>query len=406
MICLSRKSLTGHKNQENPKNRNPAIGMGSDPAIQQGDTNLPAKTNVILGQENLLPGSATEDARKAPEVCQALTGWLDFAAPGIKLKSSYIMSQIVVAALYKFVTLDNFRDMQAPLRDVCQQVDVKGTLLLAEEGINGTIAGTRTAIDTVLGYLKSDPRLTELEHKESFEDSQPFYRLKIKLKKEIVTLGVDGIDPNKVVGTYVKPGDWNAIISDPDVLLIDTRNDYEVEIGSFEKAIDPQTETFREFPDYVRSHFDPAKHKKIAMFCTGGIRCEKASAFMLNEGFEEVYHLEGGILKYLEEVPEEESLWRGECFVFDNRVAVDHQLQKGHYDLCHGCRRPISETDRQSEYFEAGVSCPHCYHQLTDDQRTRFREREKQVQLAKQRNQAHIGGPPPARQQRGSKSQS
>lgn len=305
---------------------------------------------------------------------------------------------IVVAALYKFVTLSDYEAMREPLLRECQKADIRGTLLLAEEGINGTVAGPREGIDAVLAWLRSDPRLADLHHKESFDEAQPFYRMKVKLKKEIVTMGVEGIDPNKVVGTYVKPKDWNALIADPEVVLIDTRNDYEVEIGSFDGAIDPRTKTFREFPDYVAEHYDPSVHKKVAMFCTGGIRCEKASAFMKEKGFDEVYHLEGGILKYLEEVPEQDSMWQGECFVFDNRVTVKHDLSAGEYDQCHGCRRPITEEDKQSPTYERGVSCPHCIDELSDDQKTRFREREKQVQLAKQRGEAHVGAAPPARQ--------
>ena len=268
------------------------------------------------------------------------------------------MDQFVVAALYKFVSLPDYHEIREPLLEVCIQAGVKGTLLLANEGVNGTIAGSRQGIDTVLNYLRADSRLANLSHKESFDTSQPFYRMKVKLKKEIVTMGVDGIDPNEVVGSYVKPADWNALISDPEVFLIDTRNDYEVEIGSFRGAVDPKTTSFREFPEYVREHYDPQKHKKVAMFCTGGIRCEKASAFMKHEGFDEVYHLEGGILKYLEEIPEQESLWQGECFVFDNRVSVTHGLQIGEHDLCHGCRRPINSVDKVSEYYEEGVTCP------------------------------------------------
>ena len=258
------------------------------------------------------------------------------------------MSQIVVAALYKFVTLEDYIAMREPLLDCCVTAGVKGTLLLAEEGINGTIAGTREGIDAVLAYLRNDARLADLEHKESFDDHMPFHRMKVKLKKEIVTMGVDGIDPNQTVGTYVKPEDWNALIDDPEVLLIDTRNDYEYGIGSFRGAVDPHTTTFREFPGWVRENLDPAKQKKVAMFCTGGIRCEKASAFMLKEGFEEVYHLQGGILKYLEEVPKEESMWEGECFVFDERVAVNHDLEKGKYKIkrflyiCGNCLERLS----------------------------------------------------------------
>jgi UPF0176 protein len=309
------------------------------------------------------------------------------------------MSEVVVAALYKFVTLDDYHELREPLLDECLAAGIKGTLLLASEGINGTIAGSRAGIERVLAYLRSDPRLSELAHKESFDDHIPFYRMKVKLKKEIVTMGVPGVDPNAVVGTYVKPQDWNALIRDPEVLLLDTRNDYEVGIGTFEGAIDPHTTTFREFPAHVRANYDPARHKKVAMFCTGGIRCEKASAFMLNEGFEEVFHLQGGILKYLEEVPEQDSSWRGECFVFDNRVAVDQNLDKGQYDQCHGCRHPITEQDKLSQHYQKGVCCPACYASLSADQKSRFAERQKQIELAAARNDAHIGAAPPARQE-------
>jgi len=309
------------------------------------------------------------------------------------------MSQpVVVAALYKFVTLDDFESLREPLLDVCREAGTRGTLLLAREGINGTIAGDRNAIDRVLGYLCKDTRLADLEHKESFDDHMPFHRMKVKLKREIVTMGVPGIDPNDVVGTYVEPADWNTLIADPDVVLIDTRNDYECDIGTFRGAIDPRTTNFREFPAYVRNNLDPGRQRKVAMFCTGGIRCEKASAFMLKEGFEEVYHLRGGILKYLEEVPSEESAWEGECFVFDNRVAVDHELNKGQYDQCYGCRHPITDDDKASGKYEKGVCCPHCFDTLTDDQRMRFRERQKQVELARARGEAHVGAPAPARQ--------
>lgn len=310
--------------------------------------------------------------------------------------------KIVVAALYRFVTLDDFEALREPLLTVCQEQGVKGTLLLAHEGINGTIAGTRAGIDAVIAWLRADDRMADLSWKESFDEAQPFYRMKVKLKREIVTMGVSDVDPNEVVGTYVQPTDWNTLISDPDVLLIDTRNDYEVEIGTFKGAVDPHTKTFREFPDYVKQNVDPARHKKVAMFCTGGIRCEKASSYMKQQGFEEVYHLEGGILKYLEEVPQEQSLWKGECFVFDNRVTVKHDLTAGSFDQCHGCRRPISDEDKQSELYEKGVACPHCFDELTEDQKARFRERQKQVELARQRHEAHIGAPPPARQLRNS----
>lgn len=300
-------------------------------------------------------------------------------------------NQIVVAAMYKFVSLPDFESMREPLLDFCLSNQIKGTLLLALEGINGTVAGTRQAIDALLEFLRRDARLADIEHKESFDSSQPFYRMKVKLKKEIVTMGVEGIDPKKVVGTYVEPKDWNALISDPELVLIDTRNDYEFEIGTFAGAINPVTDSFREFPEYVAKNLDPQKNKKVAMFCTGGIRCEKSTAYLKEQGFEEVYHLKGGILKYLEEVPEEDTKWQGECFVFDNRVAVKHALEIGSYDLCHGCRHPISDTDKNSELYVEGVSCPKCHDKLTEDQIARFKERQKQIQLAKQRGQEHIG---------------
>jgi UPF0176 protein len=293
--------------------------------------------------------------------------------------------------MYKFATLDNFEELRQPLLDEMLRLDVKGTLLLAAEGINGTVAGSREGIDALLDYLRRDERLKDIDHKESYDDDMPFYRTKVKLKKEIVTLGIEGIDPKRVVGTYVKPADWNALISDPDVVLVDTRNDYEVEIGTFKGALDPRTKTFREFPQYVRDNLDPAKNKKVAMFCTGGIRCEKSTAYLKEQGFEEVYHLEGGILKYLEEVPQEESLWEGECFVFDNRVTVNHQLEKGDYDQCHACRRPITEADKEHEHYVAGVSCHHCHDEYDEAQRERFRQRELQMQLAKQRGEDHLG---------------
>ena len=301
------------------------------------------------------------------------------------------MSTTVVCALYKFVTLENYESMRQPLLDVMLANEIKGTLLLALEGINGTVSGSQSAIDTLLKWLNDDPRLAPISFKTSLHEDQPFYRTKVKLKKEIVTMGVEGIDPRKTVGTYVKPKDWNALISDPDVLLIDTRNDYEIEIGTFKNAVNPNTESFREFPQYVKDNLDPAKHKKVAMFCTGGIRCEKSTAFMKEQGFDEVYHLEGGILQYLEDVPKDDTMWEGDCFVFDNRVAVNHDLEKSIYDQCYACRLPITEEDKQSELFEAGVSCPKCHGTHSEEQITRFREREKQVQLAQQRNEAHVG---------------
>lgn len=301
------------------------------------------------------------------------------------------MSNIVVCALYKFVALENHTALRQPLTDVLEAQNIRGTLLLASEGINGTVAGTRSAIDALKAWFAADGRFIGIDYKESLSDDQPFYRTKVKLKKEIVTMGVEGIDPRRVVGTYVQPKDWNALISDPDVLLVDTRNDYEVGIGTFKGAINPKTDSFREFPQYVKEHLDTAKHKKVAMFCTGGIRCEKSTAFLKEQGFDEVYHLHGGILKYLEEVPEQESLWEGECFVFDNRVTVNHALLPGDYQLCAGCRAPLSVEDRTSEHFVKGIQCPQCYDKHTPEQRKRYAEREHQLQLAKSRGEAHIG---------------
>ncbi len=301
------------------------------------------------------------------------------------------MDKFIVAALYKFVTLDDYVSLRAPLQKQCDELGISGTLLLANEGINGTIAGARANIDAILAYLRSDARLADLPHKESFAEGQPFHRMKVKLKKEIVTMGVAGVDPTSLVGSYVQPEQWNAIITDPDVVLVDTRNDYEVDVGTFQGAINPHITTFREFPEYVKNNFAPDKQPRVAMFCTGGIRCEKASAYMLEQGFPEVYHLQGGILKYLELVPEEESLWQGECFVFDQRVAVGQGLQLGHYALCFGCSRPITEQEMASEKYEKGVSCPNCYDKLSSEKIAAARERQKQVELAQRKGLTHIG---------------
>ena len=294
--------------------------------------------------------------------------------------------RIVVAALYKFVTLKDFESLRQPLLAAMKKHGVKGTLLLAEEGINGTISGSREAIDGFLGDLKRDVRFADIDHKESYCDEEPFYRSKVKLKKEIVTIGVEGVDPNRQAGTYVNPADWNALISDPDVLLIDTRNDYEVALGTFEGAADPKTSSFGEFPKFVGDNLDPARHRKVAMFCTGGIRCEKASSYMQSRGFREVYHLKGGILKYLEEVPKEQSMWQGECFVFDHRVAVGQGLVPTELEMCHGCRMPLDADDKLSKFYEEGVSCPKCFATLSDKSKASARERQKQMDLAKKRN--------------------
>lgn len=304
------------------------------------------------------------------------------------------MSRYLVAALYKFAPLQADAALQARIKSVCEARDVYGTLLLADEGINGTIAGPQAGIEAVLADLRALPGFADLEHKESWADEQPFLRMKVRLKKEIVTMGVPGTDPTQVVGTYVEPEDWNDLITADDVVTIDTRNDYEVRIGQFDGAIDPQTVNFREFPDWFRKFREGRPNARIAMYCTGGIRCEKATAFVKSEGIDDVYHLKGGILKYLETVPEKDSLWRGECFVFDRRVAVKHGLELGSYTLCHACREPLGPEDLKSELFIAGQQCPHCADRYSAADRARFAERERQEQLAAERGVRHIGARP------------
>lgn len=301
----------------------------------------------------------------------------------------------VVAALYKFTALPDFEVRQPDLLEACRAADVYGTLLLASEGINGTIAGSRSGVDAVLAHIRLIPGCQDMELKESFAYVNPFLRMKVRLKKEIVTMGVPDIDPTESVGTYVEPDAWNDLISDPDVILIDTRNAYEVGIGTFKGAVDPDTTSFRQFPDWFRDQesLSPAavRGKKVAMFCTGGIRCEKATAFVKQQGIEDVFHLKGGILKYLETVPPEESLWEGECFVFDQRVSVKHGLEPGSYDMCHACRMPIDEQDKASSLYVPGISCPSCHGSIDARQKRRFEERERQMKLAKQRGERHIG---------------
>jgi UPF0176 protein len=301
------------------------------------------------------------------------------------------MQAIVIMALYKFIERPNFARHKKPIEDFCKAQGIKGTILLALEGVNGTVAGSQTAIDALIVFLEQTMHFGTIEYKLSYDDLMPFHRMKVKLKKEIVTIGKPEANPTQKTGIHVKPEDWNALLNDPEVILLDTRNDYEVSIGTFKKAINPKTTNFREFPEYVEQHLDPKQHKKVAMFCTGGIRCEKASSYMLAHGFENVYQLEGGILKYLETVPEDNSLWDGECFVFDNRVSVDHHLQKGHYDLCHACRQPINDTDKASPKYEKNISCPNCFDTLTEEKRKRVAERAKQMELAKARGQVHLG---------------
>ncbi len=305
----------------------------------------------------------------------------------------------LTAALYKFVELPDFAALQAPLLAVCEAHGIKGTLLLAAEGINGTIAGLPDVVYAVLAYLRSDPRLATLEHKESWASAMPFYRMKVRLKKEIVTLGVPDVHPALMAGQYVKPDAWNELIAQPGVVLVDTRNDYEVSIGTFAGAVNPATSSFSELPGWVEremqnggklAEVDGIK-PKVAMFCTGGIRCEKSTAFLKSKGFSDVYHLQGGILKYLETVPEAQSQWQGQCFVFDERVCVGHGLLEGDLQLCRSCRDPITAAAMASPMYERGVSCPGCHARTTDEQKAGYRQRQKQVDLAEARKQAHIG---------------
>ncbi len=297
----------------------------------------------------------------------------------------------VVAALYHFADLERHESLAEPLRAHCKAHNIQGTLLLAAEGINGTIAGSRQDIDATLRFIRQIPGLSAMEHKESLSESPPFFRLKVKLRDEIVTMGVDEVRPLDRVGTYVEPEDWNELIAQEDVVLIDTRNDFEVRVGHFENAVDPDTTSFTEFPEYIKGNLDPAKNKRVAMYCTGGIRCEKATSHLLEEGYSEVYHLKGGILKYLERIPEAQSKWKGECFVFDRRVSVVHGLATGSFELCRGCQSPLAPEQRKDERFQQGICCEYCIETLTADRRSALEERMHQVSLAEARGEAHIG---------------
>ena len=298
------------------------------------------------------------------------------------------MDPLLVAAFYKFVQLTDLASLQDQIESCCRKNNVLGIVLLAQEGINSTIAGSREGVVKVLEFIRQDPRFTDLEWKESFANKQPFRKLRVRLKKEIVTMGIPEIDPSQLVGTYVKPADWNALIRDPDVIVIDARNNYETEIGTFTGAVNPDLDSFSQLPSWLEGKIDTGEQPRVAMFCTGGIRCEKSTAFLKQAGVNEVYHLQGGILKYLEEVPEDESLWEGECLVFDQRVAVGHGLELADYELCRACRFPLSPSDKQSKYFQEGVSCSRCHEQTSDEQKARFAERQKQFELAKSRKEA------------------
>ncbi|MDQ3060695.1 MAG: rhodanese-related sulfurtransferase [Pseudomonadota bacterium] len=313
------------------------------------------------------------------------------------------MPEFLTAALYKFVELPDFAKLRAPLLACCEDHGVKGTLLLAAEGINGTIAGPAHSIHAVLAFLRSDPRLASLEHKESWAPRMPFHRMKVRLKREIVTLGVPDVHPARMAGQYVKAQDWNRLLDDPGLVLVDTRNDYEVAIGTFQGAINPATHSFSDLPAWVEQEMAEGgklaavdgQKPRVAMFCTGGIRCEKSTAFLRSKGFEEVYHLEGGILKYLETMPHAQSRWQGDCFVFDERVSVGHGLAVGEHSLCRSCRHPLSDQDRASPLFERGVSCARCHASTTERQKQGYRERQRQVELAEAAQRGHIGARQP-----------
>ncbi len=300
-------------------------------------------------------------------------------------------TRIQVAAFYRFIPLDNIESLQREINNVCKKSDLLGTILLAHEGINGTIAGPSDDVDKLFVFFGQYPGLDDLSKKVSYCNRNPFYRMKVRLKKEIVTLGVEGVDPGKDVGEYVAPELWNELISQPDVRLVDTRNDYEVGLGTFAGAENPETRSFRDFPAWVEANLDTDKDQKVAMFCTGGIRCEKSTALLKELGYKNVYHLEGGILNYLDKISSDESMWQGDCFVFDNRVTVDHDLAEGRYELCPACRMPLSEEDRGSPRFEKNVSCPKCFDRLTPERRASLEERGRQIELAAARGEKHIG---------------
>ena len=303
-------------------------------------------------------------------------------------------NKILVATFYKFFKVDDLVALQDQLYAICNKNNVMGTILIANEGVNGTISSKPREIEKTLISIQKDDRFSEIEIKYSSTNKQPFHKMRVRLKKEIVTIGLPEINPNKTVGTYVKPEQWNDVISDPDVILIDTRNKFEIKIGSFKNALDPRTTSFRDFPEWVKK-FKQDKtntNKKIAMYCTGGIRCEKASSLMKEEGFNEVYHLQGGILKYLEQVEKEKSLWEGECFVFDDRVCLTENLEVGSYKMCFACRMPITEDEINDDRYEEGISCLYCYDKTTEEKKERFESRQKQIELSKLRGEKHIGG--------------
>lgn len=298
---------------------------------------------------------------------------------------------VQVSAFYKFTAVEDPVALKDNLDRYLADTGILGTVLIAKEGVNGTISGSKQEVECFIAHLSDALAVSEIAFKRATATFRPFHRMKVRLKKEIVTLGVEGIDPTREVGQYIPPEQWNALIEREDVVLVDTRNDYEFAVGSFRGALNPNTKSFREFPDYVDRNLDPEKTPKVAMFCTGGIRCEKATGLMLQKGFKEVYHLQGGILEYFNRIDNQESLWDGECFVFDERVTVNQNLEQGEYRMCHACRMPLSQEDIASEHYEEGISCPHCHEQLTDEKRERLQQRNLQMKLAKDRNDSHLG---------------
>jgi UPF0176 protein len=299
---------------------------------------------------------------------------------------------ITVAAFYRFARIEDPSDLRQRLRAFAEREGLRGTIIVAGEGVNGTVAGSRAALDGLFALIRAEPGLEDVDIKFSAATGMPFHRMKVRLKKEIVTMGIADLDADREAGVHVAPADWNALVSDPDVVLVDTRNRYETAIGTFRNAVDPGTDSFRQFPEWAERNLDTLRGRRVAMFCTGGIRCEKASAYLKRVGVEEVFHLKGGILKYLEEVPENDSLWDGECFVFDERVGVGHGLEHGEATLCRACRHPLTAAERTSELFEEGVSCPHCQESRSDADRARYAERQRQVELARRRGTGpHIG---------------
>lgn len=301
------------------------------------------------------------------------------------------MNNIKVSTFYNFTAFDNLKEIREPLLIFCKKNKIKGSILIAFEGINGTIAGNPHEIEIVLKYIKSLPGCNSIKSKNSYTSTMPFNRMKVRIKKEIVKMGQPNIDPRKAVGKYITAENWNELMENDDIVIIDTRNEYEVEIGTFEGSINPKTESFSQFPKWWEDNKSKYLNKKIAMFCTGGIRCEKSSNYLLNNGVQDVYHLEGGILKYLENIEEKNSKWQGECYVFDHRVSVVHGLNNGSYDCCFACGRPISENDKKQSSYEYGVSCKKCINEFSEKRKTQFRERQKQIQLAEKKGERHLG---------------